>query len=155
VRAIRFLGSVLATVRFVRPTNADLVLRRRRRLWDCTTYLPASTTYDYIKHTHEMSRVNGATNAFSIGPSMGYTLFFVFVHILLLFTTYMSSDTHMHIHVVTYITLVFWIKLKLKMPISLTIQKPDIRHFSVSGFAVALKPSEPFDGAFYKDGVVR
>jgi hypothetical protein len=36
------------------------------------------------------------------------------------------------------------------MSISLTIQKPDIRHFSVSGFAVALKPSEPFDGTFYK-----
>jgi hypothetical protein len=102
-----------------------------------------------------MSRVNGATNALSISPSMGYTLFFVFVHILLLFTAYVSNDTHMHIHVVTYITLVFWIKLKLKMPISLTIQKPDIRHFSISGFAAALKPSEPFDGAFYKDGVVR
>ena len=37
------------------------------------------------------------------------------------------------------------------MPISLTIQKTDIRHFSVSGFAAALKPSdEPFDGTFYK-----
>jgi hypothetical protein len=38
----------------------------------------------------------------------------------------------------------------MKMPISPTIQKPDIRHFSVSGFVVALKPSEPFDGTFYK-----
>jgi hypothetical protein len=36
------------------------------------------------------------------------------------------------------------------MHISLTIQKHDIRHFSVSGFPVALKPSEPFDGTFYK-----
>jgi hypothetical protein len=72
------------------------------------------------------------------------------VHVLLLFTDYVSSDTHMHIHVVTYITLVFWIKLKLIVLISLTIQKPDIRHFSVSGFAVVLKPSEPFDGTFYK-----
>jgi hypothetical protein len=27
------------------------------------------------------------------------------MHVLLLFTTYMSSDTHMHIHIVTYITL--------------------------------------------------
>jgi hypothetical protein len=64
-----------------------------------------------------MSRVNGATDALSIGPSTGYTLFFVFVHILLLFTAYVSSDTYMHIHFVTYITVVFWIKLKLKMPI--------------------------------------
>jgi len=31
----------------------------------------------------------------------------------------------------------------------LTIQKSDIRHFSVSGFAVALKP-DPFDGSNYK-----
>jgi hypothetical protein len=57
----------------------------------------------------------------SIGLSIGYTLFLVFVHILLLFTVYVSNDTHMHIYVVTYITVIFWIKLKLKMPISLTI----------------------------------
>ena len=97
-----------------------------------------------------MSRVNGATDALSIGPFAGFKLFFVFVHILLLFTAYVSSDTHMHIHVVTYITVIFWIKLKLKMPIYPTIQKPDIRYFSVSGFDVVLKPSEPFDGTFYK-----
>jgi hypothetical protein len=36
------------------------------------------------------------------------------------------------------------------MSISLTFQKPDISHFSVSGFATAFKPSEPFDGTFYK-----
>jgi hypothetical protein len=68
-----------------------------------------------------MSRVNGVTDALSIGLSIGYTLFLVFVHILLLFTVYVSNDTHMHIYVVTYITVIFWIKLKLKMPISLTI----------------------------------
>jgi hypothetical protein len=62
---------------------------------------------DNIDHTHEMFRVNGATNTLSIGPSAVYNLFFVFVHILLLFTAYVSSDTHMHIHVVTYITVVF------------------------------------------------
>jgi hypothetical protein len=42
------------------------------------------------------------------------------MHILLLFTAYVSIDTYMHIHVVTYITVIFWIKLKLEMPISLT-----------------------------------
>jgi hypothetical protein len=36
------------------------------------------------------------------------------------------------------------------MPNFLTIQKPDIRYFSVSSFAAMLKPSEPFDGVFYK-----
>jgi hypothetical protein len=45
-----------------------------------------------------MSRVNGATGGLSIGPSTGYILFLVIVHILLFFT-------HMHIHVVTYMTL--------------------------------------------------
>jgi hypothetical protein len=70
-------------------------------------HLPASTVYDYNEHTHEMSRVNGSTDVLSICPSAGYTLIFVSVHVLLLFTAYMNSDTHMHIHVVTYITLVF------------------------------------------------
>jgi hypothetical protein len=68
-----------------------------------------------------MSRVNGATDDLSISPSVGYIMFLVIMHVLLLFTAYVSSDTHMHIHVVTYITMIFWIKLKLKMPISLTL----------------------------------
>jgi hypothetical protein len=38
-----------------------------------------------------------------------------------LFTAYVSSDTHMHVHVVTYITVIFWIKLKLKMSIYPTV----------------------------------
>jgi hypothetical protein len=88
-----------------------------------------------------MSHVNGATNVLSIGPSTGYSLFHIFVHVVLLFTTTMSSYAHMHIHVITYITLFFCIKLKLEMPKFLTIQKSDVSHFSVSGFAVALKPS--------------
>jgi hypothetical protein len=72
-----------------------------------SVYLPASTAYDYIEHTHKMSRVNGATDALSIDPSTWYTLFFVLVHVLLLFTAYVSSDTHMHIHVITYILGIF------------------------------------------------
>jgi hypothetical protein len=31
------------------------------------------------------------------------------------------------------------------MPIILTIQKPNVRHFSIRGFVVVLKP-DPFDG---------
>jgi hypothetical protein len=46
------------------------------------------------------------------------------VHVLLLFTAYASSYTHMHIHVITYIALFFWIKLKLKMPNFLTNPSP-------------------------------
>jgi hypothetical protein len=67
-----------------------------------------------------MSRVNGATNALSIGPSAGYLLFFVLVHILFSFISNASSDTHMHIHAITYITLFFYIKLKLIVPNFLT-----------------------------------
>jgi hypothetical protein len=39
VRAIRFLGSVLATTRSVRSTNADPVPHRRRRSRGCTAYI--------------------------------------------------------------------------------------------------------------------
>jgi hypothetical protein len=63
-----------------------------------------------------VSRVNGATDALSIGPSAGHFLFFVVVHVSFLFTAYANSGTHIHIHVITYITLFFWIKLKLIMP---------------------------------------
>jgi hypothetical protein len=62
--------------------------------------------------------MNGATDALSIDPSAGYILFLVIMHILLLFTVYVSSDIYMHIHIVIYITVVFWIKLKLKITIS-------------------------------------
>jgi hypothetical protein len=40
--------------------------------------------------------VNGAIDALSIGHSAGYILFLVIVHVLLLFTAYVSSDTHAH-----------------------------------------------------------
>jgi hypothetical protein len=50
-----------------------------------------------------MSRVNGATDALSIGPPQATLLFLVFSHILLLFTAYVSSDKHMHIHTCRHI----------------------------------------------------
>jgi hypothetical protein len=145
VRVIRFLESIFATARVIRSIHRSFVYilffivfpgrhvllfffqRPFKGLYG--VHLPTSTLYGYIEHTPKMSRVNGAIDALSIGPSTGYILFFVFVHVLLLFTTYASSYTHMHIHVITYITLFFWIKLKLKMPKFLTIQKYDIRHF--------------------------
>jgi hypothetical protein len=70
-------------------------------------HLPASNLYVYIEHTHEMSRVNGVTDILIIGTSAGYFLFSVFVNVLLLCTAYTSSDIHIHIHVITYITLFF------------------------------------------------
>jgi hypothetical protein len=108
VRAIRFLESVLATARFVRSSSTDQVSRRQRCSRDCTAYICLRRLRTTISNIHmTMSRVNGATDTLSIGPSAGYNLFFVFVHILLLFTVYVSSDTHMHIYVVTYITVIF------------------------------------------------
>jgi hypothetical protein len=75
----------------------------------------ASTSYDYIEHTHEISRVNDSTNALSIGPSEGYFLISILVHVSFIFTAYVSSNTHIHINVITYIALVLWIKLKFIM----------------------------------------
>jgi hypothetical protein len=45
VRAIRFLGSVLATARSVRSTNIDLVLCCWHRSRDCTSYIYLHRTY--------------------------------------------------------------------------------------------------------------
>jgi hypothetical protein len=72
VRAIRFLGE----------HTRDCSLRSLDQHWSSFSlsvpfkglhcvHLPASTTYDYIEHTHKMSRVNGATDALSIGPPQG------------------------------------------------------------------------------------
>jgi hypothetical protein len=46
---------------------------------------------------------------------------------------------------VVMVILIYGIKIIWKMPIFLTIQKSNVRHFSVRGFAVVLK-SDPFDG---------
>jgi hypothetical protein len=75
-----------------------------------------------------MSCVNATTDALSIGPFIGYIQFLVIVHVLLLFTAYVSSGTHMHIHVVTYITLVFWIKLKLIVNMTVTTPRHATPH---------------------------
>jgi hypothetical protein len=62
-----------------------------------------------------MSRVNGVTDTLSIGLSAWYFLFSILVHVSFLFNVYATSGTYMHIYVVTYIILIFWIKLKLIM----------------------------------------
>jgi hypothetical protein len=46
---------------------------------------------------------------------------------------------------VIIIMLIYGIKMIRKMPIILTFQKPNVRYFSVRGFAAVLKP-DPFDG---------
>jgi hypothetical protein len=50
-----------------------------------------------------MSRENEATYTLSIDHSEGYILFLVIVHVLLLFTAYVSSDTHAYkYHLIHY-----------------------------------------------------
>ena len=90
-----------------------------------------------------------------MGPSAGYTLISVIIVLCILTVSISISylhdvafvrDIHMYIYVVTNLLMFyFWIKWTIKMPIFLTIQKPNVRQFSVSGFAAALKPNN-FDG---------
>ena len=97
---------------------------------------------------------NGASDALGMGPSAGYILISVitvlvatvFVCMLSLHAVVFIREIHMHIYVFTNLLMFyFWIKLTMKMPNYLTIQKPNLRQFSVSGFAAALKPNN-FDG---------
>ena len=61
-----------------------------------------------------------------------------------------TLSSHKHIYDVTNLLIIaiFWIKLLLKMPNYLTIQKHD-RQFSVVGFTGMLKPNV-FEGTHYK-----
>ena len=64
-----------------------------------------------------------------------------------MFISNLSSDkiAHVHIYATTFLCVFFWIKSNIKMSKFLTIQKPNIRYFSV-GFVDALKPDN-FDGS--------
>ena len=110
--------------------------------------------HDFEQHTISTS-ANGASDALGMGPSAGYSLIFL-ITVICAFTVSICMsplhavafvrDIHMHIYVVTnLLMLFFWIKLIMKMPKSLIIQKPNVRQFFVSGFAAALKPNN-FDG---------
>ena len=58
-------------------------------------------------------------------------------------------DIHMHIYVVMNLLMFYFlIKLIMKMPNYLTFQIPNVRQFSVSGFAAALKPNNFDDKNF-------
>ena len=99
--------------------------------------------------------VNGASDALDMGPSAGYILISVITVFCVLTVSICMSYLHavafvryihMHIYIVTNLLMFYFrIKLTMKMPNYLTIQKPNIRQFSVSGFAAALKPNN-FDG---------
>jgi hypothetical protein len=75
---------------------------------------------------------------------MIHMLYVLMIHIVMdIFDIMISMINHL-LYVIT-IMLIYGIKMIWKMPIILTIQKPNVRHFSVKGFAVVLKP-DPFDG---------
>ena len=98
---------------------------------------------------------NGASDALGMGPSAGYNLNSVItvlcVLTILISSSYLHavafvSDIHMHIYVVMNLLMFYFcIKLTIKMSNYITIHKPNVRQFPVSGFAAALKPNN-FDG---------
>jgi hypothetical protein len=103
VRAIKFLWSVLTTARFVRSTNADQVPRRRRRLRDCTAYICLHRLRTTTSNIHTRCLV------WMVPLSLEHRSLHRVHSVLSIcaYFTYVSSDTHMHIHVVTYITIIF------------------------------------------------
>jgi hypothetical protein len=118
MQTIMFLESVLATARFIHSiSNASSISDVRliatvrgttRRTSSCIDYVRLHRTYIrdvscewshwYLEH-RSLRRVLSVLHTYTC------------------FTAYTSSDTHMHIHVITYITLFFWIKWKLIIPI--------------------------------------
>jgi hypothetical protein len=75
---------------------------------------------------------------------MIHMLYVLMIHIVMDIFEITVSMINYLLYVIIII-LIYGIKMIWKMPIFLTIQKPNVRHFSVRGFAVVLKP-DPFDG---------
>jgi hypothetical protein len=101
-------------------------------------HLPASTVvHDFEQHT--MSGANGTFNALGMGPSAGYILYSLITLLCVLTVSigmsYLHvvafvSDIHMQIYVVTNLLMFyFWIKLTMKMPSYLKIQKLMLDNF--------------------------
>ena len=97
---------------------------------------PAPTVvHDFEQRTMSTS-ANGASDALGMGPSAGYTLNSVITVLAAIIFVCMSSlhaivfirEIHMHIYAIMNLLLsFFWIKLIIKMPKFLTIQKPNVR----------------------------
>jgi hypothetical protein len=80
-----------------------------------------------------------------------YSYYIYMIHMLCVLMIHIVMDIfEITISMINYfvyviiIILIYGIKMIWKMPIILTIQKPNVRHFSVTGFAAVLKP-DPFD----------
>jgi hypothetical protein len=70
---------------------------------------------------------------------MNHMLYVLLIHIGMDQFEIMISMVNYLLYVII-IMLIYGIKMIWKMPIILTIQKPNVRHFSVRGFAAVLKP---------------
>ena len=110
--------------------------------------LPASTVVRDFEQRTISTSANGASDALGMGPSAGYSLISVITVLAAIVFVCMSSlhgvvfirEIHMHIYAITnLLMLFFWIKLIMKMPKYLTIQKLNVRQFSVSGFCCCFK----------------
>jgi hypothetical protein len=75
---------------------------------------------------------------------MIHMFYVLMIHIVMDIFDIMISMIN-HLLYVIIIMLIYGTKMIWKMPIFLTIQKPNVRQFSVRGFAAVLKP-DPFDG---------
>ena len=95
---------------------------------------------------------DGAPNASGTGPALGYSLklmcFILFIFVLILNTCTCSVSLTIVMEIFFYM-FNFGIKICPKIPISLTIQKPDfVNSLSVVSFASSIKPP-PFTGSNY------
>jgi hypothetical protein len=75
---------------------------------------------------------------------MIHMFYVLMIHIVMDIFDIIISMSNYLLYVII-ITLIYGVKIIWKMAIFLTIQKPNVRHFSVRCFAVVLKP-DPFDG---------
>jgi hypothetical protein len=74
---------------------------------------------------------------------------YVDVIMIMLMMFLFFSNKHLITTVMIMIMSFYWIKLNLKLPIFITIQKRYVRQFSSVDFAGLLKPT-PFEGTHYK-----
>jgi hypothetical protein len=81
---------------------------------------------------------------FAFAPTMIHMLCVLMIHIGMDQFDITISMVNYSLYVII-IMLIYGIKMIWKMPTILKIQKPNVRHFSVRGFAAVLKP-DPFDG---------
>jgi hypothetical protein len=142
---------------------------RKFGFWGAFMRLPTSTTAtspDSLQRLHcydddmadPTSSSTAAVGYLSLSPLFIYLFLFLSVLQYACIDVLQSSFKYACLECVTfklsiclYVIIMsnnFWIKIMRKFSIFLTIQKPNYRQFSVTGFAVVLKPTA-FDGKHF------